>query len=675
MWLDRLTASGATPRASRESLVPTRPYSPSPRKSSQLALSQRTLSGLGLSANRSSASLDLSANTSTTSLAAPPRQSNGSAMRFEQKPPPDVADPVNVLRAILGKSIGDAGAGGTSKIQSRQHAEDIDFGGLSLQEFVDREPPRRPSATGHALELSAKENRQKYQDFHTSVLECDQVLRNVETYLTNFKAELGQVSAEIEELQARSLHLNAKLDNRRNVEKLLGPAVEEVSLSPLTVRSIAEGPIDETFVKALNEIEARSIMVDAKEKKSEQVKALQDLKPLLEDLKAKAMERIRDYIVAQIKALRSPNINAQLIQQQTLLKHKDLYAFLARYHAVLAEEIGQAYVNTMRWYYSSHFSRYQQALSTLQIHAFDQYDLLGSDPTPARRNVLGASKSAPPQHDAFSLGRREEILKSKTDHTAIPAYLAEDSKSAHYLEIPFRNFNQALIDNVSAEYFVITELFATSTFHHVSRRVAEIFEPTFTVGHNLTKSLVENTNDCLGVLLCVRLNQYFAFELQRRKVPVADSYINYTNILLWPRFQIVMDAHCESLKKVPTPNSGNRGAAAAFSLVGGGADASRASAAPHAITQRFGQFLQGILLLSAEAGDDEPVSHSLSRLRTEYETLMGKLAKGVGDAGKWAKFLYNNYSLVLTIISDTRGKLGDEQKEHFGGLVREMKGR
>ncbi len=666
MWLDRFSTGAATPSGA---LTPSRPYSPAPRRSSHLAPTQRA--GLGLSATRSSSSLDLSANTSTSSLALPQKPTNGSALRFEQKPPPDVPDPVQVLREILGQTKDEPDAS-TRTRQEGALGSTIDFGGLSLQEFVNSGPSVQPTSAEHTTVVSAKENRQKYKDFHASIAECDEVLKTVETYLTNFKAELGQVSAEIENLQARSVQLNAKLDNRRNVEKLLGPAVEDVSLSPYTVRAIAEGPIDETFLKALNEVEARSAVVEAKEKKSEQVKALRDMKPLLDDLKAKAIERIRDYIVAQIKALRSPNINAQVIQQQTFLRYKDLYAFLARNHAVLAEEIGQAYVNTMRWYYSSHFTRYQQALTSLQLHTFDQYDLLGSEPAPSRRNVLGASKSAPPQHDAFRLGRREDVLKSNND-SALPAYLVEESKSAHYLEIPFRNFNQALIDNVSAEYSVLTELFSTSTFQQISRRVSEIFEPTFTMGHNLTKQLVEDTNDCLGILLCVRLNQHFAFQLQRRKVPVADSYINYTNILLWPRFQKVMDLHLESLKKVPTAT--NRGAAAAFSLVGGGSDASKSSVAPHAITQRFGVFLQGILMLSAEAGDDEPVSNSLGRLRSEFETLMGKLAKGAGDASKRARFLYNNYSLVLTIISDTKGKLADEQKEHIGSLVRDMKGK
>ena len=257
------------------------------------------------------------------------------------------------------------------------------------------------------------------------------------------------------------------------------------------------------------------------------------------------------------------------------------------------------------------------------------------------------------------------------NEAALPSYLADDNKTYQYLEVPFRHFNQALIDNLCAEYSVGTEIFSGS-YQQVSRKVLETFEPTFTLGHNFTTQLIENTTDCLGILICLRLNQYFAFEMQRRKVPVADSYINYTNILLWPRFQVAMDQHRESLKKVPT--SSNRGAAAAFSLVGGG-DASKASLAPHAITQRFGQLLHGILSLSTDGGDDEPLSNSLGRLRSEYGTLMTKLAKAAGDKTKQARFLSNNYSLVLTIVGDTQGKLAEEQKEHFAGLLSEAKGK
>lgn len=541
-----------------------------------------------------------------------------------------------------------------------------DFAGLSVEEFLEQDQ------ASHVPEAAAPTvDRKQYERLHTSISETDEVLKSVESSLTNFKAELGQVSAEIENLQARSIQLNAQLENRRKVEKLLGPAVELISLSPHTVRAVSDGPIDEAFAKALTEIEARGLTVDEKTQEDHPTKAADDLKPLLANLKARAVERIRDYLVAQIKALRSPNINAQVIQQQSFLKYKTLYPFLARNNAQLAEEIGQAYANTMGWYYSSNFTRYHTALTKLHLHTIDQTELLGADPNVKKQNGPGAAKSASVLPDAFGLGRRAEYLAAKDDR-ALPSHLAEDSKMTAYLEVPFRNFNQALLDNLTAEYSVVTELFSTNTYQQVARRVTSIFEPTFAIGHNLTKQLVENTTDCLGILICIRLTQQYAFEAQKRKVPVMDDYINYTNILLWPKFQQAMDMHVESLKRVPS--SANRGAAAAFSLVGGSA-ATSSTVAPHPITQRFGQFIHGVLTLSATAADDEPLAHSLGRLRAEFEALMGKLAKGAGDASKRARFLYNNYTLVLTIISDTQGKLAEEQQVYFGNQVREFKGR
>lgn len=118
------------------------------------------------------------------------------------------------------------------------------------------------------------------------------MLKSVESYLSDFQTELGIVSAEIETLQTRSVQLNAKLENRRNVERLLGPAVEDISLSPNAIRTITDGLIDEKWVKALNEIEARSISIEKSTGTS--LKAVDDVKPLLVDLKNKVGLALRD---------------------------------------------------------------------------------------------------------------------------------------------------------------------------------------------------------------------------------------------------------------------------------------------------------------------------------------------------------------------------------------------
>lgn len=548
--------------------------------------------------------------------------------------------------------------------------DDIDFRGLSLQEFAETDSgatqrvSRVHKYSAQSVEEYGKE-KDKFEDLHRSILACDEVLKSVEMYLTNFKSDLGAVSAEIETLQSRSTALNTKLDNRKVVEKLLGPAVEDISISPAVVRKISEGPIDDGFVRALSELEKRSKTINAKSKEQTTAKALEDVKPLLEDLINKAVERIRDYIVAQVKAIRSPSINAQIIQQQAFLKYKDLYAFLAKHQPQLAEEISQAYVYTMRWYYLNHFSRYQKALEKLKLHALDKHDVLGQDDNAKRGPLLSNARVLPAAYDAFSLGRRMDLLKNPS-HAALTAYVAEEEKATHHLEVPFRAFNLALIDNASFEYTFLTTYFSpVQNYHTISRTFASIFEPTFALGQSLTKQLIDTTTDTLGILLCVRLNQHFAFELQRRKVPTVEGYINATNMLLWPRFQLVIDQHCESLRRLAA-SLPNRPSASA-SILASSSNTSQ-STAPHPLTQKFASLLEGILALSSEAGDDEPVSNSLGRLRSDFEAYLTRLSKGIGEQRKRERFLRNNYSLVSTIIADAEGRLADEMKTHFEAL-------
>jgi len=329
---------------------------------------------------------------------------------------------------------------------------------------------------------------------------------------------------------------------------------------------------------------------------------------------------------------------------------------------VLAGEICQAYLNTMRWYYLNQFTRYQKALEKLKLHVLDKNDVLGHEDTSRRTTVLSGSKIASAPHDAFNLGRRIDVLKT-TNQLAISSYLAEEDQATHYLEVPFRHFNLALIDNATAEYGFLAAFFSPSlSFAAISRHFNYVFDPAFALGQTLTRQLVADTYDGLGVLLCVRLNQHLAFELQRRRVPAADGYINGTAMALWPRLQGIMDAHCESVRALT---------AALPARAASAASAKAASAAPHVVTQRFGQLLHAVLALSADAGgDDEPVVASLRRLRNEVEAFLTKASQASfgADKRKRERFLYNNYSLVLTIISDVSGKLAEEEQEHFEAL-------
>lgn len=607
-----------------------------------------------------------------------PRLPNGSGLKQQITPPADFTNPLKLLEEIVGRPIYNedeehAEEGRDHLGKPAELVQDVDFGGRSIHNFLEDKDEQDGIGTLDSYDDSAQNaleygrDKDKFEDLHRSILACDDVLKSVEISLTNFQKDLGAVSAEIETLQSRSAAMNTKLENRKVVEKLLGPAVEEICVSPSIVKQISEGLIDPAWIKALEELEKRSKTIANKSKGPDEVLALSEIKPLLEGLINLAIERIRDFLVSQIKALRSPNINAQIIQQRAFVAYKDLYIFLAKHHAQLADEIAQAYINTMRWYYLSHFTRYRLALEKIPLYIVDKHDGLGD-----QTNQRGAaSKSSQPAHDALLLGRRIEILK-RASSSALPSHVAEQSKAPTYLETPFNAFNTALIDNASFEYSFLTTFFSNLSFHAVSQHFNSIFASTFALGNAFTKHLIDTSYDCLGLLLCVRLNQHLAFELQRRKCPVADGYVNGTNMLLWPRFQLAMDVHVESVRRSTASLSG--GSRATLSLTNSAAD-SKGSTAPHVLTQRFGQFLQGILALGsneniasatgeAATSDIEPVGRSLERLRGEFEAFLMKASKGLPQ-GRRGRFLGNNYSLVLTILGDTGGGFAKEMREWF----------
>lgn len=154
------------------------------------------------------------------------------------------------------------------------------------------------------------------------------------------------------------------------------------------------------------------------------------------------------------------------------------------------------------------------------------------------------------------------------------------------------------MDNASSEYLFLTDFLGTNKSHDITTVFSFIFEPTLEISNSFSKHIVSGTSDVFGILLSIRLTQHYAFALQKRRMPALEAYINSTNMLLWPRFQSLMDQHAESLRRFGVP-SGSRRADELLS--------------PHGITQRFAGLLQGLLMLSEEEREDEPLVNRYHR--------------------------------------------------------------
>jgi len=117
----------------------------------------------------------------------------------------------------------------------------------------------------------------------------------------------------------------------------------------------------------------------------------------------------------------------------------------------------------------------------------------------------------------------------------------------------------------------------------------------------------------------------------------------------------LMDQHAESLRRFGVP---------------AGSRARDETLSPHAITQRFAGLMQGLLQLSQEERDDEPLVNSLGRVRSDFEAFLTKWSASIGDGRKRERFLYNNYNLVSAVLASVDGKVAEREKEHFNNLVK-----
>lgn len=415
-------------------------------------------------------------------------------------------------------------------------------------------------------------------------------------------------------------------------------------------------------------------------------------------LKDKIIERSRDYFVLKIKQIRLPGTSVQQIQRE-MKQNKDMYIYLERHYPELAVGLKKAYVNTIKWYYLSNFTRYISCLEKLNIKAVDKSVLLGTDDgrTASGGGLLGGiygSSAAAPRDP--SIATSQELMNTtakrirqleEEESTVMPAKIAENNPLHHWLETGFRSLMQALLDNCNVEYDFLNDLFGTRhavahspvvsaspakhTISRVDKLFQKIFLPTFEAVSNYTNELTNTTYDAFGMLICIRICQKMAGK--SHEVPILRAVYKRLAMQLWPRVQIILDANCESLRRAASKPS-------SFVSANNSANPNMAAFAPIQVTQEWANFEAAILTLSKHPkAVREPISQCLGRLQNEFESFLTKVSGCLGSSKtkgiqeRRETFLYNNYFLVSTIIGDIEGDLAQEQKNHLEQLLEAYK--
>jgi vacuolar protein sorting-associated protein 52 len=301
MWLDRLSGiSTPAPRPNTSSTPQSRSYSPAPRRSSRL-LPQTGPQRPSFSPR--SSSLSAVSNDSTASLLGNTRKPTDASSSNLKSTTLTYSDPIQVLDRLLDIDLESSlGANKDERWDRDELLGDVDFVGLTLHEFVQGDQANDSQVGGppttakcsyytidnvdlHAHQVYTDEiDKARFEDLHQSIRACNDILNSVELNLASFQNDLGDVSAEIETLRARSTTLSSRLENRKVVEHGLTPVVEELTVSQTIVKSISEGEIDEAWIIALNAVGKWSKALNAKAIETHNIKSVADLKPLRDQL-------------------------------------------------------------------------------------------------------------------------------------------------------------------------------------------------------------------------------------------------------------------------------------------------------------------------------------------------------------------------------------------------------
>ena len=556
--------------------------------------------------------------------------------------------------------------------------DDIDFEGLSedlatfqSDEMVQQALHRGVDLKRYGAELEKElkaaesesvaqyvENSPQVVDLHKQMQECDAVLARMQDMLLGFQSDLGGISEEIKHLQDESLSMSIRLKNRKAAEDRLHKFIDNSSVSPEMAANIAGSSVNDAFLDAVVNLSKKlkylQQQTPARDGSSLDIAPAdtftgRSMLPELEKLKVRALAKAREFFLQQINAIRKPKTNVQVLQQTSLVKYAALFRFLQMESPPIADELRTIYVESMGRTLHNLFKAYHSQLVKLDLVLATKNDLIAVEEA-TLRSVFTQKVNMTKQHDSFSLAGREKILDQiETEPVLLHVATAEGHKYPY--EAIMRSVVKHLIDAATNEFLFLLDFFKTNTRDTFNK----IFGRTLSLTLENLENYLLGCYDGVGLLLMIKVTHSLRMIMQRRRVPVLDSFFDRMSMLLWPRLKLVLDANIRSVRTAAVKKLGP------------------VDLTPHYVCKRYAELVSSIFILQMQGGavadsmgvgggGETMLQNDLQQLRVEMVGLLERLSALLTHSKERRVFFVNNYDLILSVFQERRIICDEVQK-------------
>lgn len=115
-------------------------------------------------------------------------------------------------------------------------------------------------------------------------------------------------------------------------------------------------------------------------------------------------------MLKKIESLKAANTNIALIQQNALLKYKELFWFLMERFTPVGLEIHANYIVIVSTYFCTAFDKYLKVMNKLQSSLADKNDVIGADDG-SKRGLFGM-RTIKDTTNLYTLGGNSLIIRS-----------------------------------------------------------------------------------------------------------------------------------------------------------------------------------------------------------------------------------------------------------------------